>query len=105
MDIDDLPVGGGKQSAFNENPFGAEFPNQAAQSNNSSNLSLNDKLVSKKWNERAEAYEELSEAIKYISDSKDPLFYDHSDGFKKYLSDSNPGALEKAVDLCIEYVK
>ena len=23
----------------------------------------------------------------------------------KYLSDNNPGALEKAVDLCIEYVK
>lgn len=104
MDLDDLPVGGGKPNAFGANPFG-EFPDQEMPNNNSGNMSLNDKLVSKKWNERASAYEELSEAIKYISDSKDPLFYDHSESFKKYLSDSNPGALEKAVDLCIEYVK
>jgi hypothetical protein len=33
------------------------------------------------------------------------LLYDHADAFKIYLKDSNPGALEKAVDWYIEFVK
>ena len=40
-----------------------------------------------------------------VTKGTDPLIYDHADGFKKYLADSNPGALEKAVDCYIEFVK
>jgi len=59
---------------------------------------MEEKLASKKWNERASAYEELNEKLKQISKGKDPLLYDQAEGFKKYLKDNNPGALEKAVD-------
>ena len=75
-------VGGGKPIDFGADPFGAEFPDQEMPSNNSGSMSLSDKLASKKWNERAGAYEELTEMVKNVSDSNDPLFYDHSDSFK-----------------------
>ena len=97
MDVDDIPVGQ-SSGAGAENPFGSEYPDQEPKSNESANKTMEEKLVSKKWNERASAYEELSEKLKHVSKKKDPLLYDHSEGFKKYLKDANPGALEKAVD-------
>lgn len=103
MELDDLPVGS-KPGKAGGDPFGSEFPDQDDSTPSSSNKSLSDRLVSKKWNERAGAYEELCETIKQVKNSKDPLFGDHAESFKKYLSDSNPGALEKAVDLFIQYV-
>jgi hypothetical protein len=104
MDVDDVPVGqtGSKPAG---DPFGSEYPDKSTGGESSSNKSLEEKLVSKKWNERASAYEELSEQIKKVKKSNDPLFYDHTEGFKKYLADSNPGALEKAVECYVEFVK
>jgi hypothetical protein len=96
MDMDDLPVGGAP-SKSGGNPFGSEFPDEQPPQESTSNKSLEEKIISKKWNERASAYEELSETLK-TKKSSDPIFDDHSDGFKKYLADNNPGALEKAVD-------
>lgn len=96
MEVDDLPVGGAPGGSGG-NPFGSEFPDEAPPSSQPSNKSLGEKIVSKKWNERASAYEELSEQIKKVKSAKDPLLYDHSEGFKNYLKDNNPGALEKAV--------
>ena len=101
MDVDDIPVGGSKPGA---NPFGSEFPEEAMPKSNSASGPLEDRILSKKWNERASSYEELSELIKNAKNSKDPIFYDHSGGFSKYLADVNPGALEKAVDWFIMFV-
>ena len=95
--MDDIPVGGGGNNGGGD-PFANAFPDSAPPSNEPSNKTLEEKIVSKKWNERASAYEELTEKIKLVSKSKDPLLYDHAEGFKKYLKDNNPGALEKAVD-------
>jgi hypothetical protein len=103
MDVDDVPVGAGSNKT-GANQFGSEFPDEGPSQATSSNKTLEQKIVSKKWNERASAYEELSELLK-TKKSKDPIFYDHSDGFKIYLSDANPGSLEKAVDCYIEFVK
>jgi hypothetical protein len=104
MDVDDMPVGQGNSKAGND-MFGSEFPDQNTSSNGGSTKSLEERLVSKKWNERASAYEELAEQIKKVSKGKDALLYDHSEGFNGFLKDSNPGALEKAVDLYIEFIK
>ena len=97
MDVDELPVGKSLRGGDN-NPFGSEFPNEQPSNNESANKTMEEKLASKKWNERASAYEELNEKLKQISKGKDPLLYDQAEGFKKYLKDNNPGALEKAVD-------
>lgn len=99
-----MPVGQGSTKATNS-MFESEFPDQNTSSKDTSNKSLGDRIVSKKWNERAGAYEELTEQIKKVSKGKDPLLYDHSEGFNNYLKDNNPGALEKAVDLFIEFIK
>lgn len=102
MEVDDLPVGAGSGKSGG-NPFGSEFPDEGPPPDAPSNKTLEERIISKKWNERASAYEELADLLK-TKDSKDPIFYDHCDGFKKYLADNNPGALEKAVSWYIEYV-
>lgn len=104
MDVDDLPVGQAA-SKSGPDPYASEFPDESKAGGGASNKSLEERIVSKKWNDRASAYEELSEEIKKVKSAKDPLFSEHSEGFKKYLADNNPGALEKAVDCYIEFVK
>lgn len=104
MDVDDLPVGQAA-SKPGPDPFASEYPDSSGGGGGASNKSLEERIVSKKWNDRASAYEELQEQIKKVKSAKDPLIYDHSEGFKKYLADNNPGALEKAVDCYIEFVK
>lgn len=81
MEVDDLPVGGAPGGSGG-NPFGSEFPDEAPPSSQPSNKSLEERLVSKKWNERASAYEELSEQIKRVKSAKDSLLHEHSEGFK-----------------------
>jgi hypothetical protein len=98
MELDEQPIGQATNKTGND-PFGSEFPDQPTGGSSSGGGGpLGTRIVSKKWNERAGAYEELSQLIKNITKSKDPLLYDHADAFKIYLKDSNPGALEKAVD-------
>lgn len=104
MEVDELPVGGSNNNGGGD-PFGSEFPDQSKSNDNAADKPLEERIVSKKWNERASAYEELSEILKKVTSSKDPVFYDHKEGFIKYLADNNPGALEKAVNCYIEYVK
>mgnify|MGYP001084769841 CR=1 FL=1 len=60
---------------------------------------LNDRLVSKNWSVRANAYDELEGLLKGLkTKSKDGLICDHLDKWNLYLKDSNPGALEKALN-------
>lgn len=81
MEVDDLPVGQSSGPGAS-NPFGSEFPDEQPPESKPSNLSMEDKLVSKKWNERASGYEELGERLKQISSGKDSLINEQAEGFK-----------------------
>ena len=59
---------------------------------------LEERLVSKNWSVRANAFDELANAFKMQDNPNDMLFKDHSVMWKKYLADGNPGALEKCLD-------
>jgi hypothetical protein len=62
--MDDIPVGQSSNSNA-ANPFGSEFPDEPIGGASSSGGGpLESRIVSKKWNERAGAYEELSELLK-----------------------------------------
>lgn len=63
---------------------------------------LEERLKSKNWSVRANAYDELN---KVFADpactGKEPAFSEYVGSWKDYLKDSNPGALEKALG-CLE---
>ena len=50
------------------------------------------------------AFDELKEAFRNAAKKTDDIFRDHSDLWKKYLSDSNPGALEKALEALEQFL-
>jgi hypothetical protein len=92
--IDELPIGGSSGPTQMPDEFGAES-NAAAVDNKGP---LEERVLSKNWSVRAAAFEELTQAFKQASSPNDQIFKDHSGSWKKYLSDTNPGALEKALD-------
>jgi hypothetical protein len=101
--IDDLPVGGGGGSSKNNDAaggpgFGDEDsgPKQIATADHSA--PIEQRLVSKNWQVRAKAYEDLSDMFKSTKNPQDDVFRDHSGSWKKYLNDNNPGSLEKCID-------
>ena len=59
---------------------------------------LEERLVSKNWSVRATAFDELANAFKNADNPNDFVFKDHGSMWKKYLTDTNPGALEKSLD-------
>ena len=67
---------------------------------------LDQRLVSKNWSVRATAYEELNKmCVDAKVDSKEPFFQEHVDSWKVFLKDTNPGALEKALDTLQNFLK
>jgi len=68
MSIDELPVGGGGKSAIYE-----EFPVDQDMEivDNEESKTIEERLVSKKWNVRAQAFEELAAKVKSGEISKD----------------------------------
>ena len=69
MSIDELPVGGGAKSSL----FESEFPPDQDMEviDNEETKTLEERLVSKKWNVRASAFEELIGKLKGGEISKD----------------------------------
>ena len=90
---DEMPIGGGSNN-MSEKP--EEAPTSANQADNSG--PLEERLLSKNWSVRATAFDELQNAFKNTDNPNDMIFKDHSSMWKKYLSDVNPGALEKCLD-------
>jgi hypothetical protein len=77
----------------------SEFPPEASDSGGSKvddTGPLEERLVSKNWGVRAKAFEELANVFTQSSD-KPSTYKGYSCSFKKYLGDSNPAALEKAI--------
>ena len=91
---DEMPIGGGS----NPQPESAndEYQSTANQADNSG--PLEERLVSKNWSTRASAFEELLNLFKNADNPNDNIYRDHQTMWKKYLSDTNPGALEKCLD-------
>lgn len=105
MNIDDMPVGnsgGGGEEA--ENPFG--LPDEqppAAPKEDESKKPLEERLVSKKWNTKAEAFEELATELK-TSEGSD-LLYQYMESVKKFLLEKHPSSLEKVLLFFTEFIK
>lgn len=83
-------------------------PSSAEQADNSGPLEK--RIVSKNWSVRAGAFDELTKKFKDAQvDSKDGAFQEYIGMFKThFLKDSNPGALEKALDClkaCLEKIR
>lgn len=83
-------------------------PSSAEQADNSGPLEK--RIISKNWSVRAGAFDELTKKYKDASvNSKDEAFAQYIGMFKtNFLKDSNPGALEKALDclkICLEKIR
>ena len=63
---------------------------------------LEKRIDSKTWKTRCKAYEELTGILK---SNPDGPYSDFSGGLVKYISDSNPGAQEKGLDLLAVYIQ
>ena len=62
---------------------------------------IEDKIASKRWDLRASGFEELAESFKETSRMNSEqviaMYSDHGVRWKKYLSDTNSGSLEKCL--------
>ena len=86
--MDDEAIGGGAGQSMG--------PSTAETADNSGPLEV--RILSKNWSVRASAYEELTKLSQDSpKKSKADFFMNHIGGWKNYLKDSNPGALEKAL--------
>ena len=92
--IDELPVG----SSSNSNQPEEFAPDSASAPAADTSGPLDQRLVSKVWNVRAQAFEELTSLFKFATSKHDEAFREHASSFGKYLQDANPGALEKVLD-------
>lgn len=59
---------------------------------------MDQRLASKNWLIRANAFEELGSQFKSADSKASKEFKDHAFLWKKYLADANPGSLEKCLD-------
>jgi len=91
--MDDVPVGGGNSKFMEEQP-------SANAKNDDADKPLEERLLSKNWNTRADAYVELQGQFKSAPlNCANDSFKDYATKWPNYLSDNNPGSLEKAIDL------
>jgi hypothetical protein len=60
--------------------------------------------VSKNWQIRARAYDEIASEFNSAANPSDDCFRDHCDLWKNYLNDNNPGALEKCLDALLVFL-
>lgn len=111
---DDIPIKGGSyqipdgEQPGDEPPLAARgayaIPDEGAPEEEEKEETgpLEKRIQSKTWKSRCKAYEELTAILKTNPDGP---FGDYANGLVKYISDSNPGAQEKALDLMKVYVE
>jgi hypothetical protein len=89
---EDRPIGGGKTdlSEFERPP---EQPSAAAEATGS----LEERVISKKWDVRVAAFEEITLTLRNAKNGNEDCYGEHGSQFKKYLADSHPTALEKVL--------
>ena len=94
-----MPIGGGGKGP-------SEFPSEqpAAQANPDADKPLEDRLVSKAWAIRKDAFEELKNKFKNLPENTKGQMMEHSSNWSKYLNEANPGAMEKVLECFLEYI-
>ena len=100
--MDEQPVGGGGKS-----PFGAmdEQPPPKAAANADDSKPLDERLVSKAWMVRKTAFEELTATIsKFGYNTSNSMMQTHASKWAKYLTEPNPGAMEKVLECFHTYI-
>jgi len=87
-------VGGGQKGPSMEmDEFGSSNQNQIDTS-----APLEQRIISKNWQLRAGAFDEIAQSFKIADSQYAETFKDHAPLWKKYLGDANPGSLEKCID-------
>ena len=66
---------------------------------------LEQRVVSKNWQARSKAFEEITAMFNAASNPAEDCFRDHSGQWKKYLGDNNPGSLEKCLDALLAFIE
>lgn len=93
-ELDELPVGGGGPKTNAPEEFASQSASQAVDNSGP----LEQRIVSKNWLIRANAFEELTGLFKAADNQHSQEFRDHAGSWKKYLADANPGSLEKCLE-------
>jgi hypothetical protein len=72
-----------------------------------SSSDLDKQLVSKNWKERSDAFENLKTMMEeiYSQESHEIPELLHESKWSSYLTDSNPGVIDKAYDCFLIYIK
>ena len=107
LNIDEMPINGKRNLDIDELPIGksnkfeiSEYPPDYIDPNNNTdqpqNIPLADRLKSKVWKIRQQAFEELTVVIDGMEPDLLISTYNISE-LSKYISDANPGAQEKAL--------
>jgi len=97
VNIEEMAVGGGSS-----NPMPDEYPPGFTPPENDENavsLPLEKRLVSKKWQDRKSAYDELVAAADLAPDDVRAA---HSESLHKMVADANPFAQERALELLVK---
>eukprot|EP00210_Caulerpa_lentillifera_P009280 g8845.t1 len=66
---------------------------------------LSERTTHKLWKARVEAYEDMRSKCEKVFSDEDPLLNDYGSYLPKAVIDTNAAALDKALDLTIEYLK
>jgi hypothetical protein len=94
--LDEIPIGKGNNSMLPD-----EFPPEVKVSEDAAKP-LPERLVSKTWATRKDAYIELGVICK--KGGSDPIIEEQASKWHLYLADANPGALEQAMDTFILFL-
>lgn len=90
---DNRPIGGGQKIPFDEPEF---LDNNEGEIDKKTEEPLSNRIKSKIWKIRQEAFEELTQLFKNSSPS-DEIFIEYSLSLPKLINDSNPASQEKAL--------
>lgn len=93
--MDELPIGGGNNQWLEEFPPDAMDQAKVTEAD----LPLEERLISKTWATRADAFKELKVLFEAAPEKQDSeVLTAHASKWPLYFSDANPGALEQALD-------
>jgi hypothetical protein len=93
MELDELPVGGNNNDQFKD-----EMPPEQAE-NPDADKPIEERLASKSWGTRAEAFKEIAAKFKQASPNcANDEFRDYASKWPTFLLDNNPGSLLEALE-------
>lgn len=111
MNHDDVPIGqhNPRPFQFAEQPEPTSSAPSSVQPSSSAPLpqkaetgnSLSDRIKSKAWKVRCDAFEELANLLKSADNAQPDLVVTHAPLFRRYVADPHPGVQEKVLDALV----